>query len=222
MRQLTCNFRLEGWEVSRYGMVNLDTMIFIEDSKLCHKPHFKPTSLGVPLSVGSCHSPQVHLGWTKAELNRMSTLSSSHEIFLYAKSTFLERLVNFKFPRCIIDSLKLHDPYISRLIRNCVGIDANRLHCANLHLHVQQPQGLILKLPFCHELYSCRIGSVARKFMEGPWRASLDDCEWLELPSKLRVAWLNMSKHLFLLVRHQQRLETGDGWRVRDVVDVFQ
>jgi hypothetical protein len=78
MRKLTKHFELEKWEVSKYNLANLGTEIFIEDQKLCYRPNFKPTSLGVPLSVSRCHPPQVHPGWAEAELNRMAEISSSH------------------------------------------------------------------------------------------------------------------------------------------------
>ena len=66
-------YTLEKWEASTREIDWLDvTVMKIPGSKRLHfKPHFKPSSLGVPLSDRSAQSIAVHTGWPKAEMDRL-------------------------------------------------------------------------------------------------------------------------------------------------------
>jgi hypothetical protein len=112
LRGLTCNFKLEQWEISQFAMVHLDTELYKLPgcSTLKYRPHFKPSSLGVPLSCSSHHPPHTHISWTKSEIVRLCRLSSTREDFNDAKSTFLARMEKFNMDARIISKLRIFDP----------------------------------------------------------------------------------------------------------------
>ena len=81
----------------------------IPGSKRLHfKPHFKPSSLGVPLSDRSAQSISVHTGWPKAEMDRLWTLSSCRAYFNNAKKVFIDRL---RRHRCSPNLLRMFEDY---------------------------------------------------------------------------------------------------------------
>lgn len=62
-----------------------------------YKPHFKKTSLGVPLAFNSSHPWHVHASWPFAELRRLRRLSCDESTYENAKHIFVHRLMyNFE------------------------------------------------------------------------------------------------------------------------------
>ena len=114
LREAFCsfpNFEIDKWESSLQEVDMLDISIFKGSDfswtrRLSYKPHFKKTSLGVPLSVSSCHPRHVHSSWTKAFVDRNSKRSCSREWYLEAKETFLRRLQNFYYPQALVRQLR--------------------------------------------------------------------------------------------------------------------
>jgi hypothetical protein len=62
LKSLLTKFRLEQWEISQNSLVHLDVVVYkIPGSTvLHHKPYFKPSSLGVPLTTLSQFPPHIH------------------------------------------------------------------------------------------------------------------------------------------------------------------
>jgi hypothetical protein len=105
LKQLCMNFRLEQWEISLHSLVHLDCVVYKMEgvSSLNVRPHFKPTSLGVPLHPKSTHPLHIHVAWMRSAIERMSRLSSSYSAFFEAKTVLLSKLSRW-IPIDIIDS----------------------------------------------------------------------------------------------------------------------
>ena len=107
-------FKLTVEAISKSGLTVLDldleiTRYTAEDGcckyKIGYKPHFKPTSLGVPLSTASSHPWHVHASWPFAQIKRLHSLSGSHVSFTYAKHVLVRRLHDNFEPSTLIKAL---------------------------------------------------------------------------------------------------------------------
>ena len=98
----------------------LDAVIFVKGYFLSFRPHFKESSLGVPLAPDSKHQSKIHLAWMKSEIRRFASLSGDHDIFQQAKSTFLARLHRFMIPNMLTTVLQRYDPYLAYLYNKSV------------------------------------------------------------------------------------------------------
>ena len=119
----SCSFHVDKWEYSEESVVMLDAVIFKQGFFLAHKPHFKESSLGVPLAPDSLHQTNVHLAWMKSEIRRFSALSSDHDLFHQAKDTFMARLHRFLIPNTLTTVLDQYDPFLANLYQKSVVRD---------------------------------------------------------------------------------------------------
>ena len=74
-------------------------------------PHFKPTSLQVPLSCSSFHNPSIHVSWPFNQLRRLASLCSNEQRFQEVKKVFLQRFQDAKEPCCLVSALHQYNPW---------------------------------------------------------------------------------------------------------------
>eukprot|EP00747_Dinoflagellata_sp_TGD_P168125 gnl/TRDRNA2_/TRDRNA2_193809_c0_seq1.p1 gnl/TRDRNA2_/TRDRNA2_193809_c0~~gnl/TRDRNA2_/TRDRNA2_193809_c0_seq1.p1 ORF type:complete len:154 (-),score=18.30 gnl/TRDRNA2_/TRDRNA2_193809_c0_seq1:76-537(-) len=86
-RQAGSSFIIDKWEASpsMVQMVDLDVMLVPGYNRLQYRNHWKPSSLGIPLSWRSGHKFSVHMSWPVAEIHRLAMNSCTHASFLAAK-----------------------------------------------------------------------------------------------------------------------------------------
>ena len=94
-------------------MAFLDVFIFKSRrrKRLGWRPHFKPTSLNVPLHNSSSHPASIHSSWPRAYNGRLASTSSTKQHYLGARKTFVDRLRRFDIDESIIRSVESHDVF---------------------------------------------------------------------------------------------------------------
>ena len=93
---------IEGWVVSSESVVHLDTELYKGPRwktmrMLDSRPHIKPSSSGVPLSLLSSHPKWVHNWWPLGEIRRFARRSTQHKVFITTRDRFIERLEKFNY-----------------------------------------------------------------------------------------------------------------------------
>lgn len=106
-------WRLDDWKASMVGVDFLDVSVFKVPgtNRLHYHTHWKPSSLGVCLSITSAHLPSVHLSWMCGEIRRIARTCSTRPLFLYSRSVFIDRLRKCFIPTGILEYLQKFDPY---------------------------------------------------------------------------------------------------------------
>lgn len=117
-------FKLVVEAISRSQLTVLDLSLEITKSvtaegrcryRVGFQPHFKPTSLGVPLSTASSHPWHVHASWPFSQIKRLHRLSGSRVCFSKAKHAFISRLQDNFEPSTLIKALCEYIPPIRNL-----------------------------------------------------------------------------------------------------------
>ena len=113
---------------------------------VCIGVHFKPTSLGIPLSASSGHPRQCLHSWKYGEIRRFSALSSCRQSFVSARMVLLERLKRYYDDPTIIGRVAKYDPFVYRNVdrrepsqrpREASNMNVNnrcRLYMSNIHV----------------------------------------------------------------------------------------
>ena len=99
----------------------LDLLLFRWGARLHYAPYVKPTSTGVPLSTLSVHPGHVHIMWMKSRIGTFARRSSTHKIFVDARSQFIARLQKFNMPGPVIKQLAQYDPYLDAIVRQSLS-----------------------------------------------------------------------------------------------------
>jgi hypothetical protein len=113
MSKSKCPFKVEKWQASPTSIEFLDLCVYRpQNSSVLHfKPHVKPTSLGIPLSVDSAHVPSICKRWPISYIFRLAMNSSTMSEFAIAKKRFINRLVEHKYPPAYISSFMVCNPW---------------------------------------------------------------------------------------------------------------
>lgn len=173
-------FQVDSFSQDSVTMLDLQIRVVQNQSHwlLDFQPHFKPTSLQVPLSSCSFHNPSIHITWPFNQLKRLAYLSSKEESFLAAKKLFVQRFTRAGEPKCLVNALLRFNPWPPQ--KNFVG---PRLEVPTRKLWVV--------FPF-HPIWqsgSLKIG--LNTFVQSPFAKQL----WLALfgeePVEVGIAWMN-------------------------------
>lgn len=192
----TITFKVDKWSASQVSLQFLDVEFFLprDFGHISFAPFFKPSSLGVPLSVDSHHPQHTHRAWVLSELRRFARRSSSHEFFVYAKRVFISRLSRFHHPAKELRMLQQQDPYTAHLIMQCLGQPPR---------HRQQGRKLALVLPYHSALKRANISSsLSTAFSQ---LTSMTQSFWQMPYDSAMVAWRLGGPHLQNRVRSEQQ-----------------
>ena len=202
------SFKLTVEAISRSRLTVLDldleiTQHMAQDGKkyrVGFKPHFKPTSLGVPLSSSSSHPWHVHVSWPFAQIQRFHSLSDSHVSFTNAKHVFVRRLHDNFEPSPLIKAL-------------CDFIPPNRLvgrreHVSEQGRHTLHSRVLWMVLPYHFVWEAACLAKVANKFLHSPEAQILWAKAWGKTPEcRIGLAWKVTSPPLATLFKSLWRLD---------------
>ncbi len=83
---------------------------------LGYKPHFKPSSKQVPLSMSSCHHMMVH-SWPKAGLIRLARNSDTAHKFEQAKLEYILKLMRNHLEMRRLLEVMMFNPFQQKLVR---------------------------------------------------------------------------------------------------------
>eukprot|EP00438_Fugacium_kawagutii_P000047 Skav211389 [mRNA] locus=scaffold8085:1910:3208:+ [translate_table: standard] len=173
---------------------------------IAFSPHFKTTSLGVPLSHNSSHPWHVHASWPFAELRRLGRLSSDFSAYNEAREVFVRRLIDNFSPSILTNQLVSYCPPSSKLqcwvgctwIRDGLG-DGEQL---------LSPKTKWLVLPF-HFVWECAcLTSVANKFLQSHEAQDLWSRAWGSPPDfKIGIAWKSTFPPVATCLKNLWRLD---------------
>jgi hypothetical protein len=189
-------FIVHEWHADMHSVDFLDITIFKTMNGLGYFPRWKISSLGVPLSTMSAHAPSIHLAWTKAEIHRLASHSSSYNLFVQAKRTFCNRLQKFHYSQSIIEQLRCYDPYLCLKSR----IDGRDRQNKGSVTSRPKSRPLILILPFSR-FWHKELTKSLRDFVADPdgleaLSIGWPRCPWLQHDKKAIIAWRNCTGHL--------------------------
>ena len=142
------------------------------------RPHFKPTSLQVPLSTQSFHHWNIHTAWPFNQIRRFAMLSSSRTAYEAAKQLLVQRFVDAGEPRSLVDSLRLYNPWTSSKSTDA----CEQLSC---------PRKLWLVIPYHPVWASSGLCTAISKYVLSPFATVLwSKCFSCE-PRPVGLAWKN-------------------------------
>ena len=194
-------FRVDKWHASTFGVEFLD--VFVHKSscgtRLAYKPHFKATSLGVPLHSSSAHHGALHRSWPKGFNFRLAGNSSDQKSYLHARKIFVQRLRKFHCDEEIVRSVESVNAFKSQ---NCPVL---KRPLAGHAARAARSWAVLPSHPLWHR---AGIPGLLKVFEGDPlartlWglaaQASKNGSP--EFPS-IAVSWKNEAKHLFLMLRN--------------------
>lgn len=141
-------------------------------------PHFKPTSLQVPLSCSSFHNPSIHVSWPFNQLRRLASLCSHERKFQEVKKAYLKRFQDAQEPFCLVSALHHFNPW---------PITTN----VQRHISGGNTDNKWLVLPY-HPVW-CRSGlmSELKNFVNSDVARRLWGISFASDPPKVGIAWRN-------------------------------
>jgi hypothetical protein len=112
-RRIKSGYIIDEFEASMVSVTVVDLDIRKEpgEKKLKWSIHWKPSSLGVPLSHLSNHFPMIHASWPRAEHRRIADRCSTHCDYLQAKAVFVQRLLFYHFDSKVVSEIIESDVY---------------------------------------------------------------------------------------------------------------
>ena len=197
MKEKSGSFKLEVETVNQDQATFLDLDLHVQTRKgvngeptfcIAFEPHFKKTSLGVPLSHTSSHPWHVHASWPFAELRRLRRLSSNFSAYDNARQVFVSRLIDNFSPSVLTNQLLLYCPPVQTVLcwEGCTWIREGLGEGEKPH----SPQTKWLVLPFHFVWESACLTSVANKFLRSHEAQLLWSKAWGTSPDfKIGIAW---------------------------------
>ena len=188
---------MDEWEASTVSTSFLDTELLRlpNSTRLLHKPRWKLSSLGIPLSTNSFHPAHICRSWTMSELQRLASLSSSEAYFNEAKQVFISRLARFNIEHGIIDRLQQHNPYFACICRHAFSTRID---------NSTRKRILPLVMPFHTSFFACDFLAVLAEHFGSscPWFHTMDFA-WAQyqLLGRPMLCWRLSATHLVDLAR---------------------
>ena len=159
--------------------------VSISPTRFLVGPHYKETSLGIPLDHTSAHPTHVHEGWPLGLIRRIYKLSSNAGSLQHACNVVIDRFRQYQTPHHIMRKLHnaIHDPPLKRMAGNN-----------------QCPEGSVwLVLPY-HPAWALHFCKAVASYTRGEDAAAL----WRMIfgsKGRIRIAWMNGQKYLHQRIR---------------------
>lgn len=207
MKQRAGSFALEVESISFNSVTFLDIDLWTAEHAHSHdrttvsiryKPHFKKTSLGVPLSCNSSHPWHVHASWPFAELRRLRRLSCDESTYENAKHIFVHRLMYSFEPSFLTKKLLEYAPPGLEVVK---GVRSRELGDKG-----EEVKWIVLPFHFVWE--SACLTSVANKFLNSHEAQVLWAKAWGSTPSfKISVAWKTTTPPVATILKNLWRMD---------------